>query len=326
MTTIQQTSAEEVISYLTAEDTPESQREELFADLISRPLSSELLVEGVHALRKKMIPVELSANALDTCGTGGSGLKTINTSTLTALIVAACGGKVAKHGNRSASGNCGCFDLLVHLGIRINLTPDQEQKVFNELGIVFLFAPSHHPSLRFVAPLRKKHGKKTLFNLIGPLCNPAGAKRQVLGTGNAEHAPMIADTLKKLGSGRAMVVRGDDGLDEVTITGPSTIYSVNSTHVARSTFSPTELGIPLAHSSEIEGDSVERNAEVFLELLEGKGEIPKRNLVLVNAAHALIVAGLSTSIKEAFGTAEESLMSGKAASLFERYKEFNSQL
>lgn len=320
------TLAYDLTSLLLNEGSSDSARQKAFHELVSQPITSELLAEGVRALREKMAPVSLSPNAIDTCGTGGSGLKTINTSSLTAFIVAAAGGKVAKHGNRSASGNCGCFDLLEELGVNINLNPDEECRVFEELGIAFLYARLHHPALRFVAPLRKKYGKKTLFNLIGPLCNPAGVHRQMIGTGNDADATVIAETLQKFGSIGSMVVTGHDGLDEVTVTTETTVQRVTEKDIETEEFSPASLSVPLALPTEIEGGTAKENAALFLELAQGRGTTAMKNLILLNAAHALLLTPLVTKIDEAFSLAQKTLESGAAHALFLSYRDFTKQL
>lgn len=310
----------DLISALISEELDEKEREPLFDELVSQPITAKLLADGVRALREKMVPVSLSEDAIDTCGTGGSGKKTINTSSLTAFLVAACGGKVAKHGNRSASGNCGCFDLLEELGVKIDLTPEQEQKIFEKLGIVFLFAPLHHPALRFVAPLRKKHGMKTVFNLLGPLCNPASVQHQIIGTGSQDDAKLIAESLRQLGMRRSMVVTGHDELDEVSACAPTTIRIVENNEVEESLFVLEDLGLQPVKHEEIEGGSPSKNAQIFLNIAKGEGAEAHRNLVLVNAACALIVAGLTETFKEGYALAKETLSSGKAFTLFEQYR------
>jgi len=321
-----QKSAYDLISALISEELQDEQRQKLFDDLVSRPITSELLAEGVKVLKEKMVPVQLSDDAIDTCGTGGSGMKTINTSTITAFLVAAAEGKVAKHGNRSASGNCGCFDLLEELGIRTDLSPQQEQNIFKELGIAFLFAPLHHPALRFVAPLRKAHSKKTLFNLIGPLCNPAGVRKQLIGTGDDSHAEIIAEALQKLSSFGSMVVTGHDGLDEVSACSKTTIRTVKEDGILESVFSPEDFEIQLAHDKEVEGGDPKENSEVFLRLVKGEGDEAMKNLVLVNAAHALLLTDLAETIDDALVLAKETLSSGKVHNLFLRYRDYSNTL
>ncbi len=368
----------DLVTALISGNLSEEKRKEFFSKLVSMPLSSEIVVQAVTALSERMIPVDLSPEAIDTCGTGGSGKRTINTSTLTAFVVAAAGGKVAKHGNRSASGNCGCFDLLEKLGVRIALTPDAERKIFEELGIVFLFAPQHHPALKFVAPIRKKFGKKTIFNLLGPLLNPAGVRRQLIGTGNAFDAKLLSDALELLGTGHSFVVSGMDGLDEISVCAPSIVHEIVGKRLPTKTaeesrgcpfqkalhFIPSDLGLPLARPQEIEGGSIEENAEIFLEIAKGRGRVAHRNLVLVNAAHALLLAragsspthqprtrrlgvgrcgvshgrsceayqemprpsGRGASLNDCFLQAKETLASGKVFELFCRYRDLSQKL
>ena len=328
--------AEELLTIILSSDADDAERSQAFTDLVSQPITAELLSAGVRALRAQMIPVDLPGSPIDTCGTGGSGQKTINTSSLTAFIVAAAGGKVAKHGNRSASGNCGCFDLLETLGVRIDLTPEQERKLFAEFGIVFLFAPLHHPALRHVAPLRKRHGKKTLFNLLGPLCNPAGVSKQMIGTGNNSDAELIAQTLRVLNTqllthsskltAQSFVVTGHDGLDEVTVTTSTMVRRVLDSGVEMTEFSPETLSIPLVTPEEIIGGRPEENAKIFLELAQGKGSEPMKNLVLVNAAHALLLTPLVKNLKDAHALAKETLSSGRVFELFSAYRDLSQTL
>lgn len=320
--TLSMRKAYDLICLLLDSESSTGERQEAFHDLVANPITTESLGGGVKALKEKMIRVILSSDAIDTCGTGGSGLKTINTSTVMAFIVAAAGGKVAKHGNRSASGNCGCFDLLEELGVRIDLKPEEERRMFEELGIAFLFAPLHHPALRHVAPLRKEYGKKTLFNLLGPLCNPAGVKHQLLGTGNKEHGKIIAEALRALGQYGSMVVTGHDGLDEVTVTTETTIRTVKEKGIETTIFSLSHAHPP----EDIVGGTPMENAQIFLEIAKGKGGDAHRNLVLANAAHALLLTNLARSFSDALALAAETLASGKVHNLFIRYRDLSHSL
>ncbi|MDD5751205.1 MAG: anthranilate phosphoribosyltransferase [Candidatus Peribacteraceae bacterium] len=313
------TSTYDLITLLISETIDEQERSAAFQKLVSQPITPQALSEARRAMRERMIPVSLSKDAIDTCGTGGSGKKTINTSTLAAFIVAVAGGKIAKHGNRSASGNCGSFDLLEYLGARINLLPKEEKKVFDELGIVFLFAPLHHPAMRFVGPLRKAHGKKTLFNYLGPLSNPAGVKRQLIGNGNHEAAMLFVQSLQQDGDRHAMIVTGDDGLDEVSVTAPTTIRTVKEAEISETRFSPEQLNLPFYAEKDIEGGTAAENAAIFLDLAKGQGDDARKALVLVNAAHALRLTDRFSSLAEAYATAKEILASGKVLALIEQY-------
>lgn len=327
MTNVSAKSAQEIITDLLSEAVSDADREQIFMELVSKPITSDMLTGGVQALRNSMVPVDLDVtDTIDTCGTGGSGKKTVNTSTLTAFIVATAGGKVAKHGNRSASGNCGCFDVLEKLGVRIDLTPDMEKRIFEELGIVFLFAPSHHPSLRYVGPLRKALGRKTVFNLMGPLCNPAGVTAQLIGTGTQEHADIIAEALRNLGTENAYIATGHDGLDEVTVTDRTTIRHIHSGSINREECNPTDFAMPLSSPEAIEGGSVDENMEIFTEIAKGNGRPDVQNLAILNAAYALMLTSLVSDIGEAVALAKQTLLSGRVYDTFMQYKEYSLSL
>lgn len=288
-----------------------------FEELTLDTITVDHLVGAAQAMRAAMVPVALSGSPIDTCGTGGSGLKTINTSTLVAFIVAAAGGQVAKHGNRSASGNCGCFDLLEALGAVIELTPEQEQEIYNELGIVFLFAKTHHPAMRFVGPARKAFGQKTIFNLLGPLANPAGVQRQMIGTGNHNHAELMIAALEALGAEDALVVTGEDGLDEISICAETSIRSLHEdqAHI----FSPEYFSISLCNSAEITGGTAEENTNLFRAIASGSDESAHTHLVLVNAAYALLLTDLVDELQDAYQLARQTLASGAVAKLIGQY-------
>lgn len=311
-------SLDNLLEILFSETTHEDHRKEAFDAFVRIPITPTVLYRAATILRARMIPVNLRGRALDTCGTGGSGKKTLNTSTLTAFLVAACGGRVAKHGNRSSTGNCGSFDLLEHLGVNILLLPDEEERIFSALGIAFLFAPLHHPALRLVASLRKQHGKKTMFNLLGPLCNPASACRQLLGVGNVEEARILSDTLALLGSEKSFVVSGMDGLDEVSPCAPTLVHEIPSGYT--SYFLPSDVGLPASDSSHIEGGTPLENVEIFLALAQGGGTEPQRRLALLNAAHGVLLAGLCTTLSDAYALARDTLLAGSVRDLFLRYR------
>jgi anthranilate synthase/phosphoribosyltransferase len=315
---------EELFSELFSEATSEQKRAELFRRIIALPITPESLAGAAQALRDRMLRVELPGNPVDTCGTGGSGKRTINTSTLSAFLVAASGGYVAKHGNRSASGNCGSFDLLEHLGVNVMLSPEAERRMYDALGIVFLFAPLHHPAMRLAAPLRKQHGRKTLFNLVGPLCSPASVRHQLLGTGNADDAKLLCDAMMLLGTLKSFVVMGLDGLDEISPCAPSIVYELPSGR--KTYFSPSDLGLSAARTSEIEGGSPEDNVKIFLELSRGGGNEALRRLVILNASHALLLSGRASTLADAYDLARETLLLGKVHDLFLRYRDLSHRL
>lgn len=280
-------------------------------------MTPAILADAAKAVRRVCLPVELHPDAIDTCGTGGSGKKTINTSTLSAFIVAAAGGKVAKHGNRSASGNCGCFDLLEGIGAKIDLTVDDEKRIFDHLGIVFLFARTHHPALKHVAAARTIFGKPTVFNLVGPLANPAHVTHQMIGTPDRKRAELMAGALHMLGTESSLVVTGSDGLDEVTVCGTTEILRVPGN--VHSTFSPQELGIGIEEEASIAGGTVAQNLAIFRSLATGEGSPAHRNLVLLNAAFALTLTDLAGNVHEGFALAKETLDSGRVSTLIDQY-------
>ncbi|MDD5055750.1 MAG: anthranilate phosphoribosyltransferase [Candidatus Peribacteraceae bacterium] len=296
---------------------------DLFGKWSTVPLTAGALADAAQAMRKAMLQVDLGADAMDTCGTGGSGKRRINTSTLVAFIVAAAGGKVAKHGNRAAGGRCGSFDLLEALGAKIELTPDQEKAIFGELGIAFLFARLHHPAMRHVASARKTFGKPTIFNLLGPLSNPAGVKRQLLGTPFKANAKILAAALQILGTEESWIVTGDDGLDEVTLGGSTTIFGSDGDERR---FSPADIRLPFADEREITGGTTEDNLRIFRDLAAGTGTEAHRNLVIVNAAHALVLAKVALTVQAGAVIASDLLRSGKVGDLIHRYVEASNDL
>ncbi len=313
-------SAEGTLDVLLSDTSSESQRADAFHSIVGLPITAELLVEAAKALRTRMIPVALSGSPIDLCGTGGSGKSKLNISTLAAFVVTAAGAPVAKHGNRAASGKCGSFDVLEALGVRIELTPEQEAAAFEECGIVFLFARLHHPALGRIAGLRKALGRRTLFNLLGPLCNPAGITRQLIGTGDASNARMLADAMHRLGQ-QGMVVRGHDGLDEVSVCAPTDVFTVSGGTVTQSLFTPSHTDSQVT-DDDIAGGMPDQNAQIFLEMLQEKSDSPRQHLLLVNAGHALVVAGVVTSVEDGISKAREVLRSGAAFELFTRYRDF----
>lgn len=322
---LQQGKSTEVFLQLIDEHTADEDRSQIFADLVSQPITPELIADGVTALRQHMVPTDITA-MLDTCGTGGSGKQTINTSSVVAVLAAACGVTVAKHGNKSASGNCGCFDLLEELGVNIQLSPTEQKALFEELGIVFLFAPLHHPAMRFVGPLRKEYGSKTVFNLLGPLCNPAGVTHQVVGTGNSEQAELLAKALQKIGTQKSIVLTGDDGLDEATVCSGTQALFVTPDEVHSEHIDPATLGIELADPAEIEGGTPDQNAATFLQILSGQGTAAQNNLVGLNTAFALLASDEEQDLGTAFARATEVLASGSARTLFDSYKQASQSL
>ena len=251
-------------------------------------------------------------NLVDTCGTGGDVSGTFNISTVAALVVAGAGIPVAKHGNRSVSSKCGSADILEALGVKIDLEPKQVEECINQVGIGFIFAPKFHKAMRFAMPTRKEIGIRTVFNILGPLTNPAKAGAQVLGVFKPELTETMAEVLGKLGINHALVVHGKDGLDEISISDKTKVSELKNGKVKTYKISPKDLGLPIAAKSEILGGSVNENQKIALEILQGEEKGAKRNVVLINAAAALYVGGLAKDLKTGVKLAAESIDSGQA--------------
>lgn len=272
----------------------------------------------VRAMLHHVAPIELEGPLVDTCGTGGDGADTFNVSTVSAVVVAAAGVRVAKHGNRSASSRCGSADLLEAWGVAIDLPPAAVATCVRELGIGFLFARTFHPAMRHVGPIRASLGIRTVFNVLGPLSNPAGAQHQIVGVADPRLAPVMADALLRLGKRHALVFCGHDGLDELTTTGPSQTWEVRDGRVTESTFDPLDVGIPRAELSALQGGDVEDNVAVADAVLAGQPG-PTADIVALNAGAALYAADVVASIGEGVTRAREVLASGVGVDLRDRW-------
>jgi anthranilate phosphoribosyltransferase len=281
------------------------------------------LVGLARTMRELAIPVETGRDDLvDTAGTGG-GPSTFNVSTTAALVAAGAGCAVAKHGNRSNTSRSGSADLLEALGVGIDLTPDQVARSIEQTGFGFMFAPAHHKAMAHVVPVRKELAVRTIFNFLGPLTNPAGAGRQVIGVADRRYQESIAEALVGLGSERALVVSGDDGLDEVTITGPTRMIEVLDGGTREVIVAPGDFGIETADLSEVEGGTPEQNAEMTRAVLAGEAS-PRTDLVLLNAAAAIQVGGRAGDLAEAVELARRSIESGAAAQVLSRLVSFTA--
>lgn len=265
-----------------------------------------------RAMRRKATRVETSREPLiDTCGTGGDGSHTFNISTTAAFIAAGAGAAVAKHGNRSVSSRCGSSNVLEALGVRIDAPPERVGQCIDEVGIGFLFAPTFHSAMRHVAGPRREMGVRTFFNIVGPMTNPADAKRQLLGVFDGAWTEPMATALGKLGSERAMVVHGAGGLDEISTTGPTRVSELRNGAVETYEMEPLEYGIRRAEMSDLKGGDADENARILRAVLDGE-EGPARGIAVLNAAAALKTAGVADSVKEGLERARESIRSGAA--------------
>lgn len=262
-------------------------------------------------MREKALRVEFGGPVVDTCGTGGDGAGTFNISTAAAFVVAGAGLTVAKHGNRAASSKSGSADVLEAAGVKINLTPEQVKACMEQTGIGFMFAQAFHPAMRFVGPIRAELGIRTVFNILGPLTNPAGATSQVLGVGTDGLLLKMAESLQRLGVQHAMVVWGADGLDEISISGPTRVHYVKGMSVQYQTIHPEDFGFARAPREAIKGGTPAENAVMLKEVLSGQPG-PVRDMVVMNAAAALVVGDAAKDMKEGVALAEESITSGRA--------------
>jgi len=267
--------------------------------------------------RQMSTPIDVEGDLLDTCGTGGDGLATFNISTLSAIVAAASGARVAKHGNRAASSMCGSADVLEQLGVKVDLQPEGVARCIEGAGIGFLFAPIFHPSFRFAGGPRRELGVRTVFNVLGPLCNPAGARYQALGVADGALAGKMADVLLRLGVERAIVFHSEDGMDELSLSAPSQVIEIDG---ARREYQldVSELGLKKAALVEVRGGGPEENARIAREVLGGaKG--PRRDVVLLNASAALRAAGIAKDWKDGLGIAAEAIDSGRAGDVLQRW-------
>ncbi len=282
----------------------------------------EEITAAARIMRKFVLKISTRHDVvLDTCGTGGDRQNTFNISTIAAFVVAGAGVVVAKHGNRSVSSRCGSADLLEALGVNLNIEQEHLSECLDEIGIAFMFAQKLHPAMKHVAQIRKELGVETIFNILGPLTNPAMATHQMIGVYNRDLVLPVAQVLKNLGSKKAIVVHGSDGLDEVTTTGPTFVSEFNGHEILSYEIDPRELKIELSHLEQLKGGDIKKNAEIARGILKGK-KGPQRDIVVLNAACALYVAEMAKNIAQGINLAGESIDSGEALDKLEALKEF----
>lgn len=291
------------------------------AALSAKGESAKELAAFASVMRERALKVSVAGDLMDTCGTGGSGLLRPNTSTLAAFILAASGLRIAKHGNRASSGQCGSMDVLEALGIPIDLGPAEVEDLIGRCGIGFMFAPRFHPAMKNVAAARREVGFRTTFNLLGPLSNPAGASMQVIGVSDRKRAPLMIEALQELGSKAVMVATGEDGLDEITLTGPTDTWILTDGGITRSTITPALVGTDPVRAERLAGGDPTYNARIFAGVVEGSETGPIRDLALINAAAGLLIARRAASLREGFEAAKELLVNGAVLELFRRYRD-----
>ncbi len=279
----------------------------------------------VEAMREAAVKVDIQGPVVDTAGTGGDRSHTFNISTTAAFVAAAAGARVAKHGNRSASSRSGSADVLEALGMRIDLTPDASVELLDATGFAFFFAPLYHPAMRHAAPVRRELGIPTVFNFLGPLANPAGARRQSIGVSDQKMAERMIGVLATLGAEYAFVVHGEDGLDEVTTTGPTYVYRLRDGEVTHAEFTPEDFGVPRSSLQDLVGGDATTNARITRAVLAGEPG-PKRDATLINASPAIVAAGLASGFVEGVEMAREAIDSGAAAGVLESVVDVSQKL
>ncbi len=284
------------------------------------------IVGLVRAMREVAVPVDVDDPVIvDTAGTGGDRSGTFNISTTAAFIAAGAGVRVAKHGNRAASSLSGSADLLEGLGVVIDLPPAATAALLKEAGFAFFFAPTYHPAMRHAAPVRAQLGVPTVFNFLGPLANPAGSRHQAVGVSDSGMAAKMIGALDRLGAEYAFVYYGEDGLDEITTTGPSFIYRLRSGEITHAEFTPEDFGVARARIEDLKGGTIEENVAITRAILGGEPG-PKRDIAVINAAPAIVAAGKAAGFQEAVQAATASLDSGAAAAVLDRVVERSRQL
>jgi anthranilate phosphoribosyltransferase len=288
--------------------------------LSARGETADEIAGAARALRARLIPITAPEGAIDVCGTGGDGHHTLNVSTAVSLVVAACGVPVAKHGNRAASSKAGAADTLEALGLDMDAAGRTAEKTLAEIGICFLFAKNHHPAMARIQPIRVRIGQRTIFNLMGPLSNPAKVTSQLIGIARPAYVPIYAGALARLGTGRSLIVSGDEGLDELSLAGGNEIAVVTDHAFTMERVEASAAGLPHAPIEAIRGDDAKHNAAALKALLMGAPG-PYRDAVLFNAAGALQVAGRGAGWRDRAAMAAESLDSGRAKALLERWIE-----
>jgi len=311
--------AASVMEELMSEQATPSQAAALLIGLRMKGETVDEIAGMVRVMREKALRVD-AGDVLDVVSTGGAPFDPFNISTAAAIVCAGAGVRVAKHGNRGFTSAAGAADVLEALGARLELTPDQLKTCIEQTGFGFLFAPALHPAMRFVGPTRREIGVRTVFNSLGPLTNPAGARYQLIGVGEPALAGKVAEVLSRLGTGRVLVVHGEDGLDEVSLSGPTTVREVQGASVRQYTLTPEDAGLPRTPLLAVKTGTKEENAARLRAVLAGSPG-PDRDYVLINAGAGLVAAGRAAGVREGVALAAEAIDSGAAAGVLDAYVE-----
>ena len=313
----------DILTGITEEKYTPAQIGAFLMGLSVRGESSEEIIGAVSFLKDRVEPIFAPDKTIDCCGTGGDALGTYNISTASALVLAGCGVPVAKHGNRAASSKSGAADVLEVMGVNLNVDKTQCEQALEKFNFCFLMAPHHHKVLKPLAALRKELGFRTIFNLLGPLANPANTRRQLIGVYDRKLLNTYAEVLRALGTEKAMIVHGEDGLDEITLTGKTFCVILDGGMISQKELTPQDFGLNNISLHDIEGGTAEENAKALTGLLQGK-KSSYRDIVLANAAASLVIADKVNSLIEGVAMAADAIDSGKALSILNAYKEFTN--
>ena len=309
---LQRDEMREVFAHVMDGNATDVQKSALLVALRMKGETVEEITGAAMAMRERVTPLTVDRDSLiDTCGTGGDGRGTFNISTIAALVAAGAGANVAKHGNRAVSSSCGSADLLSALGVHIDLDAEKTSQVLSRTGISFLFAPKLHPAMGAVIGVRRELGVRTIFNVLGPLTNPAFARRQVLGVYSEHLVDLLAHVLLALGTEHALVVHSHDGLDEISVSAPTRVSELRNGEIRQYEIVPEDLGVPRHDLESVAGGNAEQNAKIAMAVLEGEAGA-RQDIVALNAGAALYVSGAAKSIREGIDMARESIRSGRA--------------
>jgi len=316
-----QNEAIEVMNEIMSGQATEAQIASFITALRIKGETVDEITGSASVMREKVTKIKVEGEIIDTCGTGGDGLHTFNISTISSFVVAGCGIKVAKHGNKSVSSQCGSADLLVNFGVNIDVSPEMIEKCIKEINIGFLFAPKLHLAMKYAIGPRREIGIRTIFNILGPLTNPASATRQLLGVYEKNLTEILANVLKNLGSKRAFVVHGEEGLDEISISARTKISELKEDgEISTYWITPEEFGLKRASLDEIKGGDAQKNLQLALEVLQGKNGA-RRDVILLNSAFGILAGGMVNTVQEGIELAKKSIDSGMALEKLERLKE-----
>ncbi len=314
--------AKEAFERLFLGEMDENEARKLLVEMAERGESAEEIAAAAEVMRRHSIklpvPEELQEKLIDNCGTGGDKSGSFNISTTVSLVLAGAGCFVAKHGNRSITSRSGSADMLEALGVRLDLEPKQQVKMLEECGFTFIFAVLHHPAMKFIMPIRKSIPHRTIFNILGPLSNPAGVKKQMIGVFEPSFVPKMAEALKRLGSSRAMVVSSLDGLDEISLSDRSEAMMLEDGRLSEISIDPLDYGIERYPMEAIAGGDAKENAKITASILSGETKGAKRDIVLINTAAALIVDKKASNFSEGLEIAKETIDSGRAMAALEK--------